>query len=138
MPMITLQVAAEPDDDLARRLANAVTELTASVLGKDPRVTAVAVEFVPAGRWFLAGRSAQELAKPAFFLDVRISDGTNTKDEKARYVAEAFALLSHALGGAHEESYVHVDDVRADGYGYGGRTQERRFIERTSAPPRPS
>jgi 4-oxalocrotonate tautomerase len=135
MPMITLQVACDEDDELARRLARTVTEVTSSILGKDPRVTAVAIEFVPARWWFVGGRPAAELGKAAFFLDVRITDGTNTKEEKARYVAAAFAALSALLGGVHEESYVHVDDVRADAYGFGGQTQERRFIERRSIAP---
>jgi len=29
----------------------------------------------------------------------------------------------------HEESYVHVHDVRDDAYGFGGLTQGRRYIE---------
>ncbi len=137
MPMITLQVAAEPDDGLTARLVEAVTALTAEHLGKDPGVTAVAVEYVPPRRWFVAGRSTEALHRAAFFLDVRITDGTNTKDEKARYVAEAFAALDRLLGGVHPESYVHVDDVRGDAYGYGGRTQERRWIEARPTPAAP-
>jgi 4-oxalocrotonate tautomerase len=135
MPMITLQVAGDQDDELARQLARTVTELTSSLLGKDPRVTAVAIEFVPARCWFIGGRPVADLGTGAFFLDVRITDGTNTKEEKARYVAAAFEALGAALGGVHEESYVHVDDVRADAYGFGGKTQERRFIERRPVAP---
>ncbi len=134
MPMITLQVAGEPDGDLTRGLVEAVTRLTAERLGKDPRVTAVAVDWIPRRHWFVAGRSTEELGRPAFFLDVRVTDGTNTKDEKARYVAEAFAALDRLLGGADPESYVHVDDVRADGYGYGGLTQERRYVTAHGGP----
>ena len=32
------------------------------------------------------------------------------------------------LGTLHEESYVHVHDVRDDAYGYGGVTQGQRYI----------
>jgi 4-oxalocrotonate tautomerase len=136
MPMITVEVAGDPDAQLTRRIVEAVTTLTARVLGKDPHVTAVAVSYVPRRQWFVAGRSTEELGKSAFFLDVRISDGTNTKDEKARYVAEAFAALERLLGPVEVESYVHVDDVRADAYGYGGLTQERRYVESRRAPER--
>jgi 4-oxalocrotonate tautomerase len=129
MPMITVQVATEaPSPDLSRRIAATVSELTASVLHKDPRVIALAVEYVAPQHWFIAGASAADLGRAAFFVDVRITDGTNTKDEKAEFVRQTYAAMDHLLGGAHEESYVHVDDVRADGYGYGGQTQERRYI----------
>ena len=134
MPMITVQIAGEPSVELARSVQETVTSLTARLLGKKPEVTAVAVDFVPKKFWFIAGKSVEERGTSAFFLDVRISDGTNTKDEKARYIAEAFAALSRLVGGAHPESYVHVDDVRADAYGYGGLTQERRYVEGTAAP----
>jgi 4-oxalocrotonate tautomerase len=134
MPMITVQIAGEPDVGLAGEVQRTVGSLTAKLLGKDPNVTAVAIEFVPRRLWFIAGRSTEELGKSAFFVDVRISDGTNSKDEKARYIAETFASLSRLLGGAHAESYVHVDDVRADAYGYGGLTQERRYVQGRPAP----
>ena len=39
-------------------------------------------------------------------------------------VSLSFAAL---LGDLHEESYIHVQDVRAAAYGYGGRTQEWRY-----------
>src|SRR5690242_10620814 len=87
MPMITVQVATQsPSPALTRRIAATIAELTASILHKDPRVTAVAVEYVDPARWFVAGASAAELDQAAFFVDVRISDGTNTKDEKAEYI----------------------------------------------------
>jgi 4-oxalocrotonate tautomerase len=127
--MITLQLSGDPDDALTQRLAEAVTRLTADVLGKDPKVTAVAVEWLARRRWFVAGRTTEAPGRPAFFLEVRITDGTNTKDEKARYVREAFATLDRLLGGVDPESYVHVNEVRGDAYGYGGRTQERRYVE---------
>jgi 4-oxalocrotonate tautomerase len=34
------------------------------------------------------------------------------------------------LGPLHHESYAHVDEVRGDAYGFGGLTQERRYIAR--------
>ena len=129
MPMITVQIATpEPSAELAATVAQTVTEQTARLLRKDPRVTAVSVDFVDPHRWFVGGSSSAYLAQPAFFIDVRVSDGTNTKDEKSRFIAQTFAALDALLGGVRAESYVHVDDVRADGWGYGGLTQERRYI----------
>ena len=127
--MINVQVAAEPDDRLAGKIVETVTTLTAELLGKDPKVTAVAVEFVPRRFWFVAGKSVQDHGVAAFFVTVRISDGSNTKDEKARYLAETFAAFDRLLGGVHDESYIHIADARGDSYGYGGLSQERRYVE---------
>ena len=130
MPMISVQVATPtPSRELAASIAATVSDHTARILRKDPAVTAVAVEFIEPHHWFVGGASCAALGVAAFFVDVRVSDGTNTKEEKSSYVAETFAALRGLLNGAHAESYVHVNDVHADAYGFGGVTQERRFIE---------
>ncbi len=36
--------------------------------------------------------------------------------------------MGRLLGPLHEESYAHVHEVRGDAYGFGGLTQERRYI----------
>jgi 4-oxalocrotonate tautomerase len=131
MPMITVKLCSPRAEALVPEAAALAASLTARVLGKDPNVTAVAVEPVPPARWFVAGRSLAAEGLAAFFLEVRISDGTNTKDEKARYVAEVFAAMRALLGELHPECYVHVIDARADSYGYGGVTQERRYIDKS-------
>src|SRR5262249_9587963 len=114
---------------LARAAADTVSTLTAELLGKDPGVTSVAVDFVAPTLWFVAGRSVAEHRRPTFFVEVRITDGTNDKDDKARHAAAVYAALDRLLGGVHPESYVHIIDARADSYGFGGVTSERRYIE---------
>ncbi|ODN72055.1 tautomerase family protein [Methylobrevis pamukkalensis] len=57
-----------------------------------------------------------------------MTDGTNTKAEKAAFIAAVFETMEGLIGPLHPESYIHVDDVRAEAYGYGGLTQEFRFI----------
>jgi 4-oxalocrotonate tautomerase len=127
--MITVRMSHPEAERLVPEAAALASALTARWLGKDPAVTAVAVQIVPAQQWFVAGRSLAELRQASFFLEVRITDGTNTMDEKATYIAEAFAAFRTLLGDVHPESYVHVIDARGDGYGYGGKTQARRLIE---------
>ena len=62
----------------------------------------------------------------AFHLDISVTDETNTKAEKARYIQDIYDAFRGILGELHECSYVHVIDARAAAYGYGGRTQEYR------------
>ena len=57
-----------------------------------------------------------------------VPDGTNTKDEKAAFVAAVFKRMGELLGPLHSVSYVHANEVRGDAYGYGGLTQEQRYI----------
>jgi len=129
MPMITVAYATPRSAaGLKRAVAATASRLAAQILRKDPKVTAVLVEEVAAADWFCAGKSLADARLASFWLDIRITDGTNTKDEKAAFIAAAFADLGKLLGPLHEESYCHVHDVRAEAYGYAGVTQEHRYV----------
>jgi 4-oxalocrotonate tautomerase len=127
MPYLHLQLSGEPDDALAERVAAHASELTARLLGKDPALTAVVVDFVPARRWFVGGPSLAVRGARSYHWHVTLTDETNTKTEKARYLAEVHATMDRLLGGVAEHSNVHVADLRAAAYGFGGVTQERRY-----------
>jgi 4-oxalocrotonate tautomerase len=128
MPIINVQVSAEASPQLATAISDAVVELTARVLHKRPELTAVSVRFVHPDHWTIGRKSLADLGKNSFFLEIKVVDGTNTKDEKAQYLRECFATFDRLLGNLHAESYVHIHDVRADAYGYGGLTQEHRYV----------
>jgi 4-oxalocrotonate tautomerase len=134
MPLITVTVAS-PHKDIPVKaiIAAEVNRLSSTILRKDSKVTAVIVTFVPPDDWFCGGRSLAEAHLASFWLDIHITDGSNTKDEKAAFIAAAFKSMKRLLGPLHEESYVHVHDVRDDAYGFGGLTQGRRYIERQLA-----
>lgn len=126
MPILNVKVSAHRTPELSERISETLLELTSRVLGKRRDLTAVVIEYVDPRDWFVAGKSLAELKKASFYFDVKVVDETNTKAEKARYVAEAFEAFARLLGDIHHESYVYVQDVRATAYGFGGKTQEYR------------
>ncbi|AKC71829.1 tautomerase family protein [Pandoraea oxalativorans] len=126
MPHIVLQLSGTPDDTLSRNAVRIVSQLTVDILHKAPEVIAVSVDYIPHERWFIGGTPLSEQGKNAFHLDISVTDETNTKAEKARFIAQVFESLSGLLGNVHECSYIQVIDARAAAYGYGGRTQEYR------------
>ena len=129
MPLITVSYATSRQaPSLKADIAAAVSELTARILRKDPKVTAIIVKSVDPADWFAAGQTLAEQELASFWLDIHVTDGTNTKDEKAAYIAAMFERMGTLLGPLHNESYLHVDEVRGDAYGFGGLTQERRYI----------
>ncbi|RTL50232.1 MAG: 4-oxalocrotonate tautomerase family protein [Bradyrhizobiaceae bacterium] len=129
MPLITVHYSTpRPSPSLKTEIAAAVSRLSSDVLHKDPKVTAIIVQEVNAADWFAGGRPLATQNLASVWLDIHITDGTNTKDEKAAFVAAVFTRFGELLGQLHEESYIHVHEVRADAYGYGGLTQERRYI----------
>ncbi|CAO3426928.1 tautomerase family protein [Azospirillum doebereinerae] len=128
MPIITVKISAQPSPVLSARLAEGIVAITARVLRKNPGITAVTVDATPPEHWHVGGQSLAAHGKASFWLDIKVVDGTNTKDEKAAYLQEIFAFMESVLGPLHEESYALVHEVPADAYGYGGRTQEHRYI----------
>ena len=127
MPHLHIRIAGERDDALAARVARSATELTAELLNKDRALTAVSIEFVDPRLWFVAGQELHAGAARSYHWCDGITDETNVKAEKARYIAAVHAAMRELLGDATvEQSYVHVADLRASAYGYGGLTQEYR------------
>jgi 4-oxalocrotonate tautomerase len=127
MPILNVKVSGQRSDEMTRAIASMLTELTQRILGKDPAVTAIAIDYVDPRDWIAGGRSLAEQRKSSVYFDIKITDETNTKSEKAAYIQAAFEGFSSLLGNLHEESYIYVQDVRAAAYGYGGKTQEWRY-----------
>jgi 4-oxalocrotonate tautomerase len=44
------------------------------------------------------------------------------------HIAAILKRMAELLGPLHHESYLHVDEVRGYACGFGGLTQERRYI----------
>lgn len=127
MPILTVKVAGNRSDELTGAIAAMLAEHTSKILGKKPELTAIAITYVDPRDWIVAGRSLAQHGKGSFVLEIKITDETNTKDEKKLYISAVFAGFAAILGDIHEESYIHVHDVRAASYGYGGKTQEYRY-----------
>jgi 4-oxalocrotonate tautomerase len=124
MPYLDLKVSAPLSPELVGKSTLALTELTARLLGKKKELTAVTVAQVAHGNWTVGG----EAVDSSFFLEIKVTAGTNTKDEKARYIAAAFEALEALLGKVNPASYIVIHEVPADAWGYQGQTQESRYI----------
>ena len=123
MPPLQLKIAPPQSADRLAALARRLTELSTQVLGKRREVTAVVVEELWPGRWFIGGRPVTDATA---LLEIRVTQGTNTAAEKEAFVAAAWEELGQQLGPLHEASYVVVQEVPATDWGYAGRTQAKR------------
>jgi 4-oxalocrotonate tautomerase len=128
MPFLNVKVSGDGSPEQSRQIAAALLDLTTRVLKKSSAVTSIAIDTVDPQHWIIAGRTLAEQGKSSFWLDIKVTDGTNSKDEKAEYVRLVFQTMAELIGPLHEESYVFVHDVRAEAYGYGGLTQEFRYV----------
>jgi 4-oxalocrotonate tautomerase len=127
MPIIQVRYAnAQSQADVRGEVAQLVAEVSARTLGKAMGVTAVISEPVDPAGWFVGGMPLSVSGLAAFWLQITITAGTNTRDQTAAFVAQAFAGMRDLLGPLDERSYVHVQTADGDAYGFGGRTQTAR------------
>ena len=129
MPTLHLHLTPPPTDAHSihlAQLAQALTDITARLLGKRPEVTAVLVHTQPAAQWFIGGAVP---AQPTALLQIDITAGTNTAEEKSAFIAAAWAELERQWGAGQPlapASYVIVRELVATDWGYGGLTQAAR------------
>jgi len=132
MPTLVLKLTPLQNPERYEALASALTDLTVQLLGKRREVTAVVIDDLPAARWHIGGAP---VAQPTALLDISITQGTNTEEEKATFIAAALAELQRQLAGdgaLAAASYVVVRELPASDWGYGGRTQQARRLALTA------
>ncbi|MEX0955001.1 MAG: tautomerase family protein [Rhizobiaceae bacterium] len=124
MPFVHIRLAGPKLEPLQRQhLHREATRFMATIMGKDAELTAVLVEEVDQTNWAIGGKPV----RVGGHMEVKITEGSNTEVEKAEFINAAFGLLRDVLG---EElspaSYVVVDEVPAEAWGYGGLSQAQR------------
>ena len=128
MPILNVKLSTKPSSEASARIAAALTDLTVEILKKKRELTAVSINHVSSGDWFIAGVPVETHAMNTFHLDIKVTEGTNTKDEKALFISRVLAAMEGITGPLAPASYVVVHEVRGDAWGYQGQTQEFRYI----------
>lgn len=106
-----------------RSLQDGATDLMVSVMRKPIGGTAILVESIAAGGWSIAGEPVSIAAQ----VEATIGVGTNTPDEKARFMGAMMQLLQSVLGSdLRTETYVVFHELDHESYGRGGLTRAER------------
>ena len=127
MQYLNVRLARDASAETTEQLAGVLMQHTAQILGKKPDVTSIDIQHVSPDSWFVGGKRISEQDGATFYLDIKVTEGTNTKAEKAEYVHRVFADFESVLGAINAASYIVIHDVRADSWGFQGKTQEYRF-----------
>lgn len=134
MPYLHIVLSAPSSDTTAQQVAQRLTDLTTDILGKNRALTAVRVEFANPQHWTIGGSCLGDPPLNSFYLEAKVTDGTNTAAQKARFIAEVFAALEGVMGPLAPASYTVVQEMPADAWGYQGQTQAARAAYPVTAP----
>jgi 4-oxalocrotonate tautomerase len=126
MPLLNVKLCAPPSPETTAKVAAALTDLTVEILKKKRELTAVAVEYLPPSQWFLGGVALAAQSLCSFSLEIKVTEGTNSKNEKAAYISQVFAAMEKIIGPSVPASYIVIHDIQGDSWGYQGQTQEFR------------
>lgn len=122
MPYIQIRLHS-PHPLNTAHLGSEATRLMAEVMHKKREVTVVEVDTTQSA-WHADGKPVSGLAA---YVDVKITAGTNSAEEKARLLKELQALLERQLGPLAAPAYVVIHEIPVTDWGYGGRSQSSRL-----------
>ncbi|MBT0571011.1 tautomerase family protein [Curvibacter sp. CHRR-16] len=132
MPVLQIMLSRELPSARQHELVRELVDLSTNMLGKRKAVTAVMVQVLPAQHWYVGGSLLSEEGYSSACLEITVTQGTNTAQEKADFVAQAHQVLRTYLSSdaaiLTPASYVSVHEVPADSWGYGGLTQAQRRV----------
>ncbi len=122
MPFARLTTIPTLTPEVANQIAVDLTELIASGLGKKHELTSVLVGNPNEGVWTIGATTQETCAH----LEVYVTTGTNSEDEKRTFVANAMSLLRQAAPDLSVATYVVIAELPASNWGYDGVTQADR------------
>lgn len=130
MPFINIAISKDCLSTAQKqRLFDETTRLMAEVMNKNPALTAVRIDEHPAENWAIGGEAVSAGERHGAHMDIKVTAGTNTDEEKAKMIGLAMKMLTEVVGSTPEASYVVIHDLDAGAWGYNGRTQKARAEE---------
>ena len=126
MPILNVLISGPVQAQTTQQVAEMLANCTSQILHKKPELTSIAIRYIEPEHWIVGGQSLATQGKSSAYVEIKITDETNTRAEKAAYIQAVYEGLLKLMPNLHHESYIHVDDVRAGAYGHGGKTQEYR------------
>ena len=127
MPYLNIKLSGDMLSTQQRdALFSRMTEMMADSMKKRREVTVVSIELTDQAHWAVAGRTLTLSDRPAAYVDIKITGGTNSSEEKSAMIAGTTAVLQEIVREIQTATYVVIHEIAADSWGYDGMTQASR------------
>lgn len=126
MPYINIRLGTNLNDEQRIQLFEQTTSLMNTVMRKRREVTVVHIQESEPQQWSTNSIPLTTKSPVGAYVDIKVTDGTNTVEEKAEMVSQTVNMLKDVVGTIQEACYVVIDDLPADSWGYNGKTQAAR------------
>ena len=128
MPYINIRLGKTLDADQRQQLYTSTTSLMKNIMKKRAEVTVVHIQEDSANYWSTNGATLSSDEPVSAYVDIKVTKGTNTPDEKAEMISETIKMLQKEVGAVQEACYVVIDDIPGNSWGYNGKTQAQRAL----------
>lgn len=126
MPYINIRIGTTLDNAQQNKLYQKTTSLIKAIMGKRPEVTVVHIQESAPHLWSTNASALTDEDPVGAYVDIKVTEGTNTPEEKAEMLSQTVKMLQDVVGIVQEACYVVVDDIPANSWGYNGKTQAVR------------
>lgn len=127
MPFINItHSGSKLTEEQREGLFKETTRLMNEVMHKKEELTSVRIDNYEAGDWAIGSKRMSMSSSSAVYMDIKVTQGTNTAEEKSEMIRQSTLMLKEIIGPIAEASYVVVHEVAGDSWGYNGLTQLAR------------
>jgi 4-oxalocrotonate tautomerase len=126
MPYINIRLGCKLNNKQREQLNNKTTHFMNTIMGKRREVTVVHIMESEPEQWATNSNQLTKEEPTGAYVDIKITDGTNTPEEKAEMIYQTVEMLKNVAGTIQEACYVVIHDIPANSWGYNGKTQEVR------------
>lgn len=127
MPFINItHSGSKLSEEQRGKLFKETTRLMNEVMHKKEELTSVRIDNYEAGDWAIGSKRMSMSSSSAVYMDIKVTQGTNTAEEKSEMIRQSTMMLKEIIGPVAEASYVVIHEVAGDSWGYNGLTQLAR------------
>jgi len=126
MPYINIRLGCKLENSQRKKLNEKTTSLMSTIMGKRRELTVVHILESDSQQWATNATKLTAQEPIGVYVDIKITDGTNTPEEKFEMILQTIEMLKEVVGTLQKACYVVIHDIPADSWGYNGKTQEAR------------
>jgi len=126
MPYINIRLGTTLDSTKRDQLYQKTTFFMNTIMGKRREVTVVHIQEDSSQQWSTNAVTLNTEDPTSAYVDIKVTEGTNTPEEKAEMLSQTVIMLKDVVGVIQEACYVVIDDIPANSWGYNGKTQAAR------------
>ena len=126
MPYINFRIGNTLENAQRNQLYEKTTSLMKGIMGKRREVTVVHIQESEPHLWATNAVALDTDSPIGAYVDIKVTEGTNTPAEKAEMLSETAKMLKEVVGVVQEACYVVIDDIPANSWGYNGKSQAQR------------